>query len=505
MSVNNLIKPLSQAPPEWSKLNVKSVNADVITANLITGSDIDAAFIQGIPVSSSAPANGQILSYNLGANELEYTSISGFTSQAGTESGITQDTNPKTTNISFASAFASIPKVIAQINGASISDKSINISTGNKTTTDFDATVYINNYTPPIATTLVNSNLLGLQVPSVITNGNPSCAYVDGNTNSISFIRANDVSGSTWGAPVVAANFASAADIDLAIITGNPAITFRDVNTNDLYYVRATDISGTAWGTPVAVETVNNTGYNPSLCEVNGRPAIAYLDITVSGIRYVRANDATGATWGAPITIETWAGATGSQTTLLVVNGNPAIAFYNGFTADLQYIRATNADGTSWSTAVVVDSTGTTGLGADMAIVNGKPAISFVNTGSGDLYFVIANDANGATWGSKITVNNTGDNQFTSLQVVNGVPVIGYYEQTSNRFIYNIANDANGATWGSNVIVGPSSGFGDIHVISILNINDEIGVVLVSNTVDEIQYFLQLSAATYNIDFIADL
>ena len=76
---------------------------------------------------------------------------------------------------------------------------------------------------------------------------------------------------------------------------------------------------------------------------------------------------------------------------------------------------------------------------------------------------------------------------------------------TGVLFLYNVANDADGATWGSNVEIGPGATFGDIHVIAILNINDEIGVVLNSNTVDEIQYFLQLSAATYNIDFIADL
>jgi hypothetical protein len=61
---------------------------------------------------------------------------------------------------------------------------------------------------------------------------------------------------------------------------------------------------------------------------------------------------------------------------MLIINGMPVISYYKGTGSELRYISATNANGTAWSTAVVVDAPDVVGWYNKMVIINGNPAIS---------------------------------------------------------------------------------------------------------------------------------
>ena len=56
--------------------------------------------------------------------------------------------------------------------------------------------------------------------------------------------------------------------------------------------MRASDADGAAWSTPVAVDTGAYAGRFASLAVVNGHPAISYYDQFSSVLRYARATDA---------------------------------------------------------------------------------------------------------------------------------------------------------------------------------------------------------------------
>jgi len=71
-------------------------------------------------------------------------------------------------------------------------------------------------------------------------------------------------------------------DCSLAVINGYPAIAYRAQGTDTefrLTYIRAEDSSGTTWGTPVTVEedTVYDNGRNAVLLEIDGLPSIAHV------------------------------------------------------------------------------------------------------------------------------------------------------------------------------------------------------------------------------------
>ena len=67
-----------------------------------------------------------------------------------------------------------------------------------------------------------------------------------------------------------------------------------------------------------------------------------------------------------------------------------------------------SAPGYSW-TVVTVDAAGDVGEGASLLVVNGRPAIAYYDRTNGDLKYVRAADADGSVWGVPLVVASTGD------------------------------------------------------------------------------------------------
>lgn len=78
-------------------------------------------------------------------------------------------------------------------------------------------------------------------------------------------------------------------------------------------------------------------------------------------------------------------------TSLAVVDGNPAISYFDNSNFDLKYVRATNADGSIWETPRILDAAGIVGQYTSLFIVDGQPAISYYDQTNGDLKFVMIN------------------------------------------------------------------------------------------------------------------
>jgi hypothetical protein len=308
----------------------------------------------------------------------------------------------------------------------------------------------------------------------VIVNGNPAISYNDYVNENLMYIRANDASGSSWGTPVTVDDGGGVNNMgafsSLAVVNGNPAISYYDFTNGDLYYVRANDANGSTgnWGTPVMVDGtgVNAGYYGNSLAVVNGNPAIGYYDYTNYDLRYVRANDADGSTWGTPVTVDDGGGdSVGYYASLVVVNGNPAISYCDYTNYDLMYVRANDADGSAgnWGTPVTVDSDGDLGdYDLSMAIVNGNPAISYHDEDNDYLLkYVRASDPTGGSWGTPLILDDAGDvGEFSSLAVINGYPAISYYDYDNGNLKYICATDADGSGWGTPIIVDSAGSVG---------------------------------------------
>ncbi len=309
-----------------------------------------------------------------------------------------------------------------------------------------------------------------------IINGNPAVSYYDVTNTNLKYVRATDISGAAWGTPIsFDANGDVGQDISMQLVNGNPAFSYYDFTNQDLKYVRATDATGSAWAAPLAIAVTGAQGFHNSLKVVNGNPAIAYYDNVSQGLRFVRASDASGTAWSAPISVDVSAPGSGWYISLQIVNGYPAISYYEATNDDLKYVRATNADGTAWGTPITVDATGITGLWTSMQIVNGNPAISYYDQDNLDLRYVRANDADGTTWGTPVSVDVTGDQgRYTSLQMVNGNPAISYYDGTNADLRYVRASDAFGTTWATPVSLDAAINSGGYNSLQVINGNPAI-------------------------------
>jgi len=211
-----------------------------------------------------------------------------------------------------------------------------------------------------------------------------------------------------------------------------------------------------AWNTPISVDSsVHPTGWHTSMKVVAGNPAIAYFDFLNGDLKYVRAMDASGSVWETSVTPDS-AGRVGQFLSMAVVNGNPAISYYDSQNRDLKYVRATNAEGSSWGTPIIIDNGEDAGMYSSLEVVNGYPAISYRDSDNGYLKYVRATNANGSAWGTPVIVNTEDAGMYSSLAVVNGNPAISYFGYKNYDLKYVRATDANGSAWGTAITVDDS-------------------------------------------------
>ncbi len=153
---------------------------------------------------------------------------------------------------------------------------------------------------------LVSSGVHARGTSLVVVDGNPAIAYANGSA-SVMFIRATNADGTAWGAPVVAGpepwGF-----LDMEIVNGRPAIGYycrcSSAGWWNLTYVRASDATGTSWGAPVHIENDGVEGTSSSLAVVGRVPTMAYVDSTEEVTKYVKASDADGTAWEAAVTFD---------------------------------------------------------------------------------------------------------------------------------------------------------------------------------------------------------
>jgi fibronectin type 3 domain-containing protein len=261
----------------------------------------------------------------------------------------------------------------------------------------------------------------------------------------------------------------------LCVVNGNPAISYMYYISwdSDLKYVRASDAYGSAWGTPVTADSAGAVGYWNSLAVVNGNPAISYNDYgppppaTHENLcKYVRANDADGSSWGTPVFIDPTD--RGQFISLAVVNGNPAVSCHSDLSCNLYYARATDANGESWGSWQCLDSDGIVGHWTSLAVVNSNPAISYYDRKNEVVRYKRATDASGSSWGSRVMVDSV-PGTCTSLAVVNGNPAISYWDYTNQGLKYVRASDASGGSWGTPLTLDSAGDVGRNPSLAVVN------------------------------------
>jgi hypothetical protein len=338
----------------------------------------------------------------------------------------------------------------------------------------------------------------------LVVDGNPAVAYNDISTSDLKFIRATDPSGTAWAAPVtldsdgIVGYFAK-----LALVNGNPAVAYLDSTNSDLKFIRATDASGTAWGTPAIIDSESGVTSNGaiSLAVINGYPAIAYYDPFNDDLKFVRATDENGTAWGTPAILDS-EGDVGTHASLAVVNGNPAVAYRDQTNKHLKFVRATDPSGTAWAAPATLDSNENVGGYASLAVVDGNPAIAYCDFNNDDLMFVRATDASGTVWGTPTTLDSAGSvGAHASLAVVDGRPAVAYREFLQSDLKYIRATNASGTDWGSPITLDSVGSVG--FSASLAVVNGSPAIAYCDSTNRDLKFVRPELPASLAIDWIA--
>lgn len=295
-------------------------------------------------------------------------------------------------------------------------------------------------------------------------NGQPAIAYCEYNSSALKYIRATDPLGvNPWNNPIFIGTTADPGyhpySVSLTLIDGKvPGISFCGSKSGDPSYVVAKDGQGTQWNSFV---TAAPGGMGPGqwLLEVASKPAIA---THMLGICFIPAENDLGSKWKSPISVANTSTIYGNECVMAVVNGNPAICFPDTVTQEgnqvgvLQYVRATQPDGSQWGTPVTIYNKDGPG-GARLAVIDGRPAVAFVISPS---YFEVrykrAADQNGSSWSGGSYLIKKDGREVLGLVTINGKPAIGLVTCTGHDVMYFEANDAVGSSWQAGVVVDPT-------------------------------------------------
>lgn len=289
----------------------------------------------------------------------------------------------------------------------------------------------------------------------------------------------------------------------MTIANGNPAVTYNDTTTTNINFSRSVDSLGAIWNPPVVAATGGVVNVDTSLCIVNGNPAISFWNLN-SSLRYTRSVDSNGSVWGTPIIVAS-TGSVGAFSSLNVVNGMPAIIYYDSTNTDLRYIRSLDVNGDSWGDAVTIASTGTVGSSSSnkLTIVNGNPAAIYQSTTGtfGILYYSRSNDINGDTWGPSILVDPSISRLGKAdIAIVDGNPAVSYTESVSGigRLKYVRSLDVNGNSWGTPVVVdiNSQSTFSVAASFMGLSVVDNLPVVVFIDTSNTGQNYIKYAKST---------
>ncbi len=250
------------------------------------------------------------------------------------------------------------------------------------------------------------------------------------------FFKASQNEGSSFN---VSATVDNSADLvgdfcSCAIIGGRPAISYRNGTDQSLYYVRASNISGSSWGTPIVVDGTGTTGLYTTLRTVGSRPAISYYRSDNGNLLFVRANDADGTAWPSPVIVEGSADDCGSFASMELIQNQPAICYHNVTQNEVQLVRATDANGSAWGSPLDVGISGSVGA-LQLLIVNGRPLIFRGDNGaSPKATFAQALDSTGTDWGQdRVIEANSAGLLLSACLSADGLPLTAYYDSPAQE------------------------------------------------------------------------
>jgi predicted outer membrane repeat protein len=307
-----------------------------------------------------------------------------------------------------------------------------------------------------------------------IVGGKPAISYHDFTNGDLKFAHNSAVDGSgTWSLAVSDTGSVPGHVGEYtshAIVDGKPAISYYDNSNGDLKFARNSEVEGSGTWTTVTVDSAGNVGYYTSLAVVGGKPAISYYDIDSGDLKFARNSAVDGSGTWTNITVDSAGSMSASHTSLAVVNGKPAISYYDNSNGDLKFARNSEVEGSGTWTTVTVHSEGDVGANSSLAVIDGKPAISYLDNTNSDLKFARNNAVDGSGTWTTVTVDSEGNvGEYTSLAIVDGKPAISYPDGTNGDLKFARNSEVEGSGTWTTVTVDSEGNVGAYSSLAVID------------------------------------
>lgn len=226
-----------------------------------------------------------------------------------------------------------------------------------------------------------------LQPQTLIAAGRPAVAY-SGNAGGglqFRFARAADTNGSVWGSISLPAPALTGTVLHATLVQDHPTLLLEADDA--LFYVRANNAEGTTWGSPLLL---TNRPVDHATCQmVNGRPAVVYCGLGSSAVAFLRALDATGQSWGTAVDVAPYSGGLqDAPVDFLVANERPVVLYRQH--RELITVEGRDADGVLWGEPrPVAEASITPSITRGMRFRGGL-AVVFISPAAGESEFIWA-------------------------------------------------------------------------------------------------------------------
>ncbi len=240
--------------------------------------------------------------------------------------------------------------------------------------------------------------------------------------------------------------FATKGNSSVLDLGGRPAIAYYG-SGNSLKFLLSDKVDGRgSWFTNTVA--TGSIGLYTSMILVDGKPAIATCTGDGNTLVYAYSSTSSGLDSWSTVIVDN-SSLVGAYCSMQLVDGMPAIAYYDTTAGHLKFARASALDGSgAWAIDVVDDGGGAANVGryCSMAIVGGRPAVSYYDATSGDLKYARASSADGSGAWTIQTIDSVNDaGYWTGLAVIGGKPAIAYSENNGGTLKYAAATTTDGS------------------------------------------------------------
>lgn len=305
----------------------------------------------------------------------------------------------------------------------------------------------------------------GAAVSLAVIDGSPAIGYIPGNQDYLYYAVSGLKDGSqasSWTRSLVSSLGDMSGvleDISLQEVNGKPGIAFCHwANNPGLMFARArTNGKTTSDWKSILIDSgdpSNNSviGTSPSLAIIDGYPAISYYDEELFSLKYVRSftidGDELGA-WKHPLVLHSDIEI--DSTALINSLHGPVISYicYSGYNEGWRYIRSDTASGGSahdWSAPITLSDSA--GLCTGITLIEDKPAVAYSQGNTIKIY--LSKTTNGRELADWNLLTQFSGSHWHSLKAVQDKLAICYtiYDEPNqtNRLLFASPTNGSGSS-----------------------------------------------------------